>query len=199
MSSETAAQDLAYIRRLMQDTHFATVAHGHFFVVWGIIVSVGLVLTWLMATGELKVPWYGIWAPLIASGWAYTFFAVRRGLRTQPTLSNLGRLIGHAWMTSGVAMTLTFFVGMPLGVITWKAGAGLIGVFMGMGVMLTALIAEIPWLIYVAIGWWLGAVILWLVPGMDTLAVLGVLVALLQIVPGIVLTMQNRRLRARQP
>jgi hypothetical protein len=195
MTANAPAEDLAYIRRLMEQTHVATVAQGHYFVAWGVLVGLALIGTWLLVRGVIDTPWYAIWAPAIALGWIYVAWAVRRQMRVQRACSTLGRLIGFGWMACGIAMTLTFFVAAPLGAISVTAIPGLVGAFMGIGVLLTGLVAGIGWLVLVAVGWWLGAVLMWMFQGSDALAILTACVVLLQIVPGLLLTARSRRLQ----
>lgn len=195
MNSNAPAEDLAYIRRLMEQTHTATVAQGHYFVAWGVLVGLALIGTWLMVRGVIETPWYAIWAPTVVLGWTYVAWAVRRDLRVQRTRSAFARLIGFVWMACGIAMTLTFFVAAPLGTISVHAIPGLVGAFMGIGILLTGLVAGIGWLVLVAAGWWLGAVLMWMFPGSNALAILAGCVVLLQIVPGVALSARNRSLQ----
>lgn len=189
-------QDLAFIRQLMERSRRVTVLGGHYFVAWGLLVEVGLLLSWLSFERYLTLPPALIWAPLVLAGYAYTFWSQRRDRAVEGAESRDGYLIGLVWLCFGICSLMVLLGDLWFQVIPSRALAGLFATLTGAAFFLHASLAGIPWLRNVGILWWLAAIPLYLWPGAYTLPAYAVLLLGLQIVPGWILARERRRLLA---
>jgi hypothetical protein len=189
-------QDLAFIRQLMERSRRVTVLGGHHFVAWGLLLEVGLLLSWLNFEKQLALTPAFIWGPLIVAGYAYTFWAQRRDRAVEGAESRDGYLIGLVWLCFGICSLMVLLADLWFQVIPSRALAGLFATLSGAAFFLHGSLAGIRWLRNVGILWWLAAIPLYLWPGAHTLPAYAVLLLLLQVVPGWILAQERRRLLA---
>jgi hypothetical protein len=174
--SAAASRDLAYVRELTEATRTATMLSGSYFLLWGGLASLGLLLTWLVlegwiaAAGPAAFGW--IWGVLGAVGAAGTAWLVARENRQAAAIGRAATQIGLSWLGSGVAVGLLFFVGALSGAVPWTALSGLISILLGLGLWQHGLLAGIAWLRHLSWVWWLGAALMLLLPGPHTCLVL---------------------------
>lgn len=191
MTQHDALQDLAYIRQVMEQTRRYTAAKGVFFVVWGVTVSVALLLTWLQITGVLGGTNIMIWLGTLPIGWALTMYFAWRQQR-ESAVPHHAFLIGMNWTAIGIAMGVAYFVGVPMQTIGYQAVPGLSALFVGVGIFNTAHLSGIRWLAVVGVVWLLGGGVMLAWPGLHTLLLMAVLLVLGQIVPGLILMREER-------
>lgn len=194
--SSSAAQDLAYIREIMDESRsFANVA-GNYYILWGVVTGVALLGNFAFALGWFPLAPFFTWAICIASGWVGTAILARRDRARELVIHPSGRLITVAWVAVGIAMSIALFAGSWNGSIRPIAIPGFAAVFIGIGVGMNGAIARIDWLRNLAFVWWIAALPMLLWPGNYTLVVFAVLVIALYVVPGLKLNAMARRLRA---
>lgn len=192
-------EDLAYIRQVMEQTRRFTLVSGSYMIVWGVLISLGLVCDlWQLQTGR-RLPDGLIWLGLIAVGWAATFWLKRRESRYEPVASYAGRLIGLIWLACGVAMTTAFTIGTMTGAIPGSADGGLMALFCGIGVLMTGVLTDMRWFRNLALAWWLGAVAMLVWHGVPAMWISIVLLLGLFALPGVILNRQSRALHKHAP
>lgn len=198
MTQHDALQDLAYIRQVMEQTQRYTAAKGVFFVIWGVAVSLALLLTWLQILGHIGGTNFEVWIGTMLVGWLLTMYCAWRQQR-ESAVPHHARLIGMNWTAIGIAMGLAYFVGVPMKSIGFQAIPGLSALFVGVGIFNTGHLSGIRWLAGVGVVWLLcgGLMLAW--PGLHTLLFMALLLLFGQIVPGLVLMRQERALRAAGP
>lgn len=192
MTSTDAREDLAYIRRLMEDTRQATYVSGGYFIVWGVVIGAGLIATWMRIAGIWMVMPFISWTVCIALGGVGTFFLVRQELR-EPVEAPAGKLIGMVWMSMGITMMIIFFIGVGSGHLNGAHMSALSSALVGGAVFMTGTLAGMNWLRNLSVGWWAGAAIMFAWPGLYVLALMGGMLIGLYVIPGIVLIRQKRR------
>ena len=195
MTSSDAREDLAYIRQLMADTRRAAYVSGGYFIVWGIAIGLGLIGSWLTATGACTLSPLIYWAACLALGGVGTFFLVRAEAR-EPVEAPAGRLIGMVWMSMGISMLIIFFIGVGSGNLPGYHMSALSSALVGGAVFMTGTLAGINWLRNLSLGWWLGAAIMFAWPGLYALLLMGVMLFALYVVPGLVLIRLKRAQRS---
>ena len=80
-SKTNPAEDLAYIRQIMNDSKNIIIDNGMGFVIWGILVVIGLTITYAKIQFEWLIDTRIVWAVLIGAGWLYTSLWVPFGFR----------------------------------------------------------------------------------------------------------------------
>lgn len=186
--------DLAYIRQVMEQTRRFTQVSGDHLIAWGLLIGLGLVCDAAVKLGA-PLPLTGIWIGLIAVGWAYSFWQGRRAARRQAVAGYAARLVSQLWIACGVAMTTAFLVGGWTGAVAGESTPGLSALFIGIGVLMTGSLSGLNWFRNLALGWWGGAVILFIWHGDTALWILAALFVLLLAVPGLVLNRQAHATR----
>ena len=194
MTHQDAADDLAYIRRVMEETRRYTAAQGVFFVIWGVAMTAAILLTWLQITGSLGGSNYAVWAITMFLGWVTTMYFAWRQQRDS-VAPHQARLIGMNWTAVGIAMGLAFFVGTPFHTIGFQAIPGLSALFVGVGIFNTAHLSGIRWLAGVGVIWLLTGALMLAWPGFHTMLLMAALLVFGQILPGMVLMREERARR----
>ncbi|WP_111640302.1 hypothetical protein [Marinimicrobium alkaliphilum] len=186
-----ASEDLAFIREIMADTRQAAGISGGYFVLWGLVVGVGLVATWLQVIGVLPYQPMLTWGTCLGLGAVGNILMMWRDFR-RPVNSRAGRLVGTVWM--GLFVTQMIFIVAHLGFNTLP-GEHMPGIFsslLGTGIFITGVLAGMPWLRNMALAWWLGAFAMFAWPGDYVSLLMGGLLLLFYVVPGLVLIKQQR-------
>ncbi|HEX6927937.1 MAG TPA: hypothetical protein VF267_01710 [Gammaproteobacteria bacterium] len=199
MTASDPRADLAYIRHLMEDTRRAACVSGGYFIVWGVVIGLGLIATWARIAGYWTVPPFAAWVVCLALGGIGTFFLVRRELR-EPVEGPAGRLIGMVWMSMGITMMIIFFIGVGSGSLGAEHMSALSSALVGGAVFLTGALSGLAWLRNLSFAWWAGAAVMFAWPGVHVLLLMGVMLLALYVVPGLLLIRMNRgaRIAARE-
>ncbi|MFM1858795.1 MAG: hypothetical protein RL133_295 [Pseudomonadota bacterium] len=188
--------DLAFIRQLMERSRRITVLGGHYLVVWGLLVSLGLAAMWSLIESSLVTQLNAsvIWFVVLMIGWIYTFWAKSRDRLIEGAESRDGFLIGAVWAAFGICGLLFAIGSLALGAIPGRSLSGIYATITGMAFFLHGTLSGIRWLKFVGALWWLAAIPLFMLSGSITLVAYAATLMLLQVIPGILLTVERRRL-----
>lgn len=184
--------DLAVIRRIMEETRGEVHDRGIHFVIWGMISTVGLLVTWLAVAGRVTVDPTVVWAGLLVAGWAASLVAGwREGRRAR--VRTLGRrILSWMWISVAVTLTLIGLAGMFGGGVGSVGLPGLLAVVLAAPILVTGRLTGEGWLMGVAAVWWIGGATMLFVPGPYTLLLLAGMSLVLLVVPGGVLNARSR-------
>lgn len=194
MDQQSAIEEIALIKRVIEESREFTFNIGKNITIWGILISIAVFGSYgAIITGHAGFGIW-IWAATIGAGW---IFSIISGIREKSRERNLGvRIISFVWTSCGIAMTILGFAGTLSGGIEDWAIAPVIAAIMGTGFAGTAFVQEFKWVMYVALAWWLGALLMFFVKGYETLPIFGVMMILFEVVPGIVFHRQWKSRRA---
>jgi hypothetical protein len=197
MNEMTPEQEIAFIKKVMQDSRKIFFMGGSEFIFWGIIIVICLIYTYFSyyhfdfhsADPSLRVE--TVWGIFVTIGILGNIFIFKKK-RSGPKVSSFaGKLIGITWLAVGIAMMLVGFVGSFIsGAIHGVFISPLMCSFLGASYMLTGVIAGKKWLSYLSIGWWTGAIIMFFYPGLQAVLIMAVMMILFQILPGIILQIE---------
>lgn len=190
----SAAEDLAYIRRIMEETRRAVAQRGDGFIIWGAVVLLGLLGNYVFS--RIAPPgwaWAALWGVLTVAGWAITGWRIRRCTHAERASTPGGRLLGAVWIACTIAIVVICFAGIPLGVILPAATGGTTMAVAGVGVFLTGILMGTRWVRNLAFGWWVGAVAAFIWHGEVQLLIVAIAIVLFYIVPGFVLNARVHR------
>lgn len=194
-NANSAAQDLAYIRRIMEEARHEMAERGEGFIIWGFVVLLGLLGTWLI---PMHYPGWALgifWPALVIVGWIATW---ARLSRHNPGSMNswAGKLCGAAWLACTIAMLLIFCAGIPAGVIPPEAIFGIVAAVVGIGVFLNGILVQLRWFRNLAFCWWAGAVAEFIWHGPLSILIMAILIIAFYLIPGFILNAQARKLSA---
>lgn len=189
--STDARNELAYIRELMLDTRRAASQSGGYFIVWGLAVGLALFATWLQLQGLMPYSPMITWSACFVAGILGNLYFMRQDAR-EPVQMPAGRLIAMVWLALGVTQLIFFYAGLGAGALPGEPLPAIFSSLIGSGLFLNGVLAGLPWLRNTAIGWWLGSLVMFIWPGDHVLLIMGALLVVFYVLPGIVLVRMKR-------
>jgi hypothetical protein len=187
MEKQQAELEINMIKQIMDDSKKIVVDDGKGYIIWGILIVIGLVGTYILIQSRLYefIGW--LWVASIGAGWVYTIFKHVISGHKKKVRTFAGKILGALWFSCGITMTLIGFVGTGTGSYGAYTISPLMAVVLGIAYFVTGIIYGQPWVRNLAAGWWLGAVATFIWSGMYSLLVFAGMMIVLQIIPGIIL------------
>jgi hypothetical protein len=191
MEQLDAKQELAFIRKVIQDSRSTMVDNGVEYIFWGVLVACGMFGTFaldkLNATDRAGGAWIylTLWIGIMGGGWTYSLIRYLRLHRQARVHTLAGRMLGTIWLACGITIMLLIFALGPLG----KADpCPAIAAVLGIGFLLSGVLMDFAPLRWASVCWWAGAIVLALIRPIPTeMLVFGGMMIAFQVVPGIVL------------
>lgn len=191
-------EELAFIRKIMADSRGQVADDGKPSIVWGVIVVLGMLFNYYEAMTDSYLYSGWVWIGLSVLGWFYIYWYVRMQNRTERVKTFAGRVAGAIWGAVGISIAL--YIAATIVGYSFERNIVLHPIFIcsvtsilvGIGYFASGILYEIPWLRWVAIGWWATSVIYIFWPSVHALLVYALVVLALQIVPGIILLRKYR-------
>jgi hypothetical protein len=192
MEENDKLDELRYIKKVMQDSQRIIAEDGHSLIFWGLLVTLGQVITFLVFYFHYFIKLYiYVWPTLIFIGWIYSFYYNRKKYGKLPYFTFAGKILGAVWKSFGITATILGFIPLLTGAINGGAYINpLIGTVLGSAYFITGYIYGKKWVTYIAFGWWLGSIYMFLYPNIYSLLVMSLLLVFFQIVPGLYLRVQ---------
>ncbi len=182
----TAQDDIALIKRVMEDSRRIFVEDGKMMMLWGTLVVIGLMAQYAALTTAFPLSDFWIWTVCIGTGWVVTLCYSRTREARSCVQTFAGKMLSTTWMACGMAMTMIGFIAVPSGVIQDNAISGIFALIMGIGSYISGNIFQTPWVRVLAAVWWAGAVIIFIKPGLYTILLFAAMMVFFEIIPGMV-------------
>jgi len=196
MNEDAVRDDIAFIRRTMEQGRRVVGSWSADMLVWGIAVTLGYAGTYARVRGWWMLDPNWLWTGLVVLAWLYSLRRVRRlASRTDAATARLMRSpIGMLWFACGVFLTITSFaVIFATAPNTWWINGAISAGVMGIAFFVSSFLCDLPWMRWVALAWWLGEVAMFVLRQQpEGLLLGGALMLVLLAVPGFVL-MRGRR------
>jgi hypothetical protein len=162
----SAEADLALIRKMMLQAQNSAALDGRYLVLWGIVLALPQIFMWVagvVSEGVSDSSQIYIWLAALAIGIAGSILLTvlhKRG----PV--NLGvRLYSSVWIGFCVTMCLLFIIAIAGQESLLFSLVIIAPAITGLAFFATAAIINLSWLRWVALGWWLMAVLVAVVDG----------------------------------
>lgn len=201
MIEDQAREDIAFIRRAIEEGGAYASAGSPDMLVWGIAVAFGYFGTYGFIRGWSPVPPDPLWAASLGLPWLYSLRRLFRrvfGRRIgTPARGPMARALSMLWLGCGVFLTTLGIAAM----VTGEARAGwfnpVVAGVMGIAFFASAALSNLPWLRWIAIAWWLGELAVFALRHQpEALPLSAILMLALLAGPGLVL-LQRRARRGR--
>jgi len=184
------SDDLAFIRKTMEDARRTVDLGGIFYVLWGSLCVLGTAASylaaWLGAAGLIGAVWIAV---ALAGAVAMIPAARGRGSRTKTFASGL---MGVAWGCA-ILVGAVFEVGAALsGTLTLESAMAGVSASIALGFLLSAAIARSRAMALLSVPWWLGGLFIGTLPAMTAPLALGSLTLLFELIPGIVIVARRK-------
>jgi hypothetical protein len=196
MTEDAVRDEIAFIRRAIEEGRGYASGRSPDMVVWGGAVALAYLGTYARAAGWWGVNPEWLWAACIVLPWVFSLRGVLRN-RARPRGRPMGRAMAMLWLGSGVSLTV-------LGVSVALSGtadqgwlAAVAAGTMGVGFFASAALCNLDWMRGVAIGWWVGEALLYAFRHRpEALALSAMLMLGLLVVPGAILLRGRARPQA---
>lgn len=188
MDTRQAELEISQIKKIMEETRSILIDDGLGFIVWGLLISTGLLLTYFSVLGF--TPWTLsniAWFVLIGAGWVFTIIQVRKDRRQMKAVTFAGKVAGAIWGSAGITMTIIGFVGSYSGMIKGYGICPLMACVLAAAFFVSGVIYNHKMFRYLGFGWWAGAIIMffWLSP--HTLLMFSLMMIFMQVLPGVLM------------
>jgi hypothetical protein len=186
METKQAELEITLIKKMMEDSRKIIVCDGKDYIVWGCLVLIGLVGTYISITMEISYVVGWLWIIVIGIGWIYSL-VIHWFISAKDRVHTLaGKILGGISISCGIAMTLIGFLGTYSGALEEWGISPMMSIVLGVAYFVSGIIYGQPWVKYLSFGWWGGAIVMFLFPGMHILLIFAAMMILFQIIPGII-------------
>ncbi|HML13650.1 MAG TPA: hypothetical protein VK456_10110 [Xanthobacteraceae bacterium] len=189
MNEDTAREDIAFIRRTIEQGRRIAGAWSPDMLVWGIAIAIGYFGTYARVRGWWTLDPNWLWVACIVLPWLYSLRRVWRPLlagQSEAPQRPLTSPLTMVWFACGIFLTILAFAAILAGErATW--GSAVTAGVMGIGFFVSSSLCNLAWMRWVAIAWWVGelAMIVW--HGAESLLLMAALMLMLLALPGFVL------------
>ncbi len=200
MIEDQVREDVAFIRRAVEEGGAYATARSPDMLVWGVAVAIGHLGTFGFIRGWSPIAPGAVWAACIGLPWLYS---LRRQLHSligtaPPGRGPMAQALAMLWLGCGVFLTTLAIAVLWSGDMREGWFDAVVAGVLGTAFFATSWFANLPWLRSVAIAWWIGEIALFALrydPAVR-LPLAAVLMLVLLAGPGLVL-LRRRHARAR--
>lgn len=193
MTELNAHQELAFIKKVMEDSRRIICDDGKSFIFWGFLISFGLLVTYLKIAGNWSISLGWFWPALILAGWIVTIISEIMSKKKRSSKTFTAKILASVWISCGVAMTILGFIGSITNAYNGVFIGPIISVVLGVGYMISGVIYGKRWVSIISIGWWSGALLMFYLQNLETLLIMTGMMIFLQTIPGIILYKESKR------
>ena len=190
MIEDQTREDIAFIRRAIEEGGAYATASSPDMLVWGIAVAIGYLGTYAFIRGWSPVTPGPLWAACLGLPWLFSLRRVARGLacREVPAHGPMAHALAMLWFAGGVFLTTLTVAAMVTGEARNGWCNAIVAGVMGIAFFASASLARLPWLRWVGIAWWVGELALFALRyRIEALPLAAALMLLLLAGPGYVL------------
>ena len=194
MESKQAEQELSIIKTIMEDSRNIVLNNGWHYIFWAIIVSAALIANYIMLLIKLNGSYIGwMWFALMIGAAITASLWERRIDKRRPVKTFAGKMLGSLWFAGGIAMFMFGFIGSISGAYNSIYICPIISTVLGVTFYISGEIQQLKWQKLLSIGWWAGAIVLFMLPSVHTLLIFAIMLIVFQAVPGIILNRKYKK------
>ncbi len=185
MTNKNAQQDLAFIKQVIEDSRKNASGLGDHMMVWGIITSIGMIVSYILTQVQIggNTEWIH-WALLIAGGWTFELIYKRKVESKKPVLTYADKVANGLWCSFGISMTILGFIGIYTGGISIKYLSPIFCCLLAVGFFTSGFIYDAKWMRHNAMGYWIGALIMFFITGTYHLLLMAAMTIGYMVIPG---------------
>ncbi len=191
-AEKNAIDELNYIKKIIEDSRRIVADNGMGYIVWGVLVTIGMVLGYIKYSMNLAFDYIWAWAIIIALGWLFSFIAYYRKKPAEVS-TFAGRIIGRLWFSFGVSMTVLGFGGYFSHAISGEYISAVIALVLGAAYYISSILYDWNWFKAIGVLWWAGGFTLLFVNDVKQFLIMAGLMIFGQIVPGIILYVKYKK------
>jgi hypothetical protein len=194
MNKKQAYEELAFIKKLMEDSQKALMDNGKFFIILTFFALLGVTIKIFKDLIGLKINNLYIYIPLVAIGLTFAIFYKTRVYAKMGGKTYASKVMDGIWIAFLISTSILSIIGYASGGIRPTAVAPVISVLFGINQYLSGLVLNLRWISSMAYGWWISSICMFLWPGEHSVILIGILLILFQLIPGIFLFLNRKKL-----
>jgi hypothetical protein len=194
MVEDQAREDIAFIRRAIEEGGAYATHRSPDMLVWGIAVAIGYLATYSFIRGWSPIGPNTVWTVCVILPWLYSLRRVvsRTGCAEPARRRPMAQALAMLWLALGIFITITLVLAMGTGAVREGWSSAVTAGAVGVGFFASSWLGNLPWLRWVGAGWWLGELVLFaLRHELEALPLAAALYLLLLAGPGYVLWSQR--------
>jgi len=187
MKDEQAREDIRIIKAMLDRTRSATSESGTLFIAWGVLITLALIATYVLALLKTYRWEWMVWVGITVIGWVYSaIYGYRKDRRTE-VKTYIQTAARHLYIGFGACGLLVGIILPRLDAYSHEAIVILIAVITGLLFFVMGGLFEWPLFKWCGLVWWVGAVGLTLVKGQNRILLYTLLFIAAYLVPAIIL------------
>lgn len=184
-SNSNPGEDLAFIKKVMEDSRRMIEYNGFYFVLWGGLCLIGTGLSYLLgALGKPHLITY-IWLVLWLGGFFTSFTAIRRSGKRVKSFSST--LIGAIWGCLFLLCLIIVGATAMTGALTLPFCMAITSGVIAAGVLMSAAVSRSRYLALLSIPWWIGGIGIGMLPSTLAPLALALLTLFFEFIPGLIM------------
>jgi hypothetical protein len=160
MTDAAVRDEIAFIRRAIEEGRGYAAARSGDALVWGVLIAAAALGTYARIRGWWRVDPDWLWIGLIALGWVFSLRQVL-GLVRNPVRRPLNptvQVIRMLWLGCGIFLTLLYGMCFVSDVLRENWIVAISAGIMGIAFFAMSALANLAWMRWIAVGWWLGQI-----------------------------------------
>ena len=161
---DSIRDDIVFIRQAIEQGRGYAGRHSLDLLIWGVALAIGYVGTYATVSGWWRINPDWLWAACIALAWLYSLrplLARLFGSEPKATRPPMAEALRMLWFGCGIFLT-TFSVAVIVAGDMRQGWFSAVGAgTMGIVFFVSSYLCNLPWLRAVAIGWWVGMLLLY--------------------------------------
>jgi len=191
METKQIQEDISYIKNMIENNRRSLVDNGLMLVNNGIYVVVGVVLSYVLgATGKGDLMPY-LWLILMVILIAVNAYVGKKSESKQKKKTFASEMFSATWISCGIPMGIASIIFLTTDLIPFSIFFFFISTILGIAYYLSGTINDLPFMKYLALGWWVGAFVslFWQYLGDEPNLALffAFLLFVLEVIPGIII------------
>jgi hypothetical protein len=178
-------QELTLIKNVIAESRKIIVDNGVGFIVWGLLISIGLFANYIALVNQYAWNVQTVWMIILLVGVAITVWGIIQERRTNKVETLAGKFLGGIWIGFIITMILNGFLGSMY--------PALAASMLGMAYFPTGYAMGFTVFRFLAAGWWIAAVVMFLNPGLYTVLLFAILIIVFQVLPGLIIYLKCKK------
>jgi hypothetical protein len=184
VNKRQAYQELAFIKKFMEDSRKALIDKGIFIILMSLFALLGVALKIFKDFISLDFNNLYIYIPLTAAGIGFSAFYQSRRYKKSGGKTFASRTIDGTYMAFVISVSILGIIGYASGGIPPLSVSPVICVLFGFHQYICGLLLNHRLISATAFGWWIASICLFLWPGEHSVIWVGFFLILFQLIPG---------------
>ena len=161
MIDDQVREDIAFIRRAIEEGGAYATASSRDLLAWGVALALGYLGTYAFIRGWSPIAPGLLWPVCLGLGWLYS---LRRPLRQIigradfPARGPMAQALAMLWLGCGTFLTIMAIAVLTSGDARQGWCDAVVAGVLGVAFFASASLSNLPWLRWVAVAWWAGEI-----------------------------------------